>query len=143
LNYKRIPYKTVWIHYADVQSAMKAIGAEPNVAKVVNGTPRYTLPTIFDPNTSNFITESFEIAKYLDQQYPERPVVPYGSEQELSTFAETFLPNYGMASVPYLGQTHVADNFDTIGSIENRRIWLIQQSGFARSSISRKRRACV
>jgi glutathione S-transferase len=85
----------VWIDYADVQPALKAIGAEPGTHHA-DGSPRYTVPTIFDPNTNKFVTESLEIAKYLDQHYTERPVFPQGSEEEISKFVQSFIPAFGM-----------------------------------------------
>jgi glutathione S-transferase len=133
LNYKRISYKTVWVHFADVQTAMKAIGAEAT-STMADGSPRYTLPTIFDPNTSKFVSDSLEIAKYLDKHYPERQVVPAGSEEELSKFAGNFFPNFGMvfSSCPFsdapLMRCYV------VGSSQNRRVRVLSAYGSSRSS---------
>ncbi|THU79175.1 hypothetical protein K435DRAFT_875798 [Dendrothele bispora CBS 962.96] len=44
-------------------------------------TPLYTLPAIYDPTTKTGLTESFAIAKYLDEKYPDKPMlVPKGTE---------------------------------------------------------------
>ena len=43
---------------------------EPNAGEV-----KYTVPVIYDPATKRVIKDSFEIAKYLDEQYPDRPTL--------------------------------------------------------------------
>ncbi|THU85865.1 hypothetical protein K435DRAFT_684748 [Dendrothele bispora CBS 962.96] len=44
-------------------------------------TPLYTLPAIYDPSTKTGLTESFAIAKYLDEKYPEKLIlVPKGTK---------------------------------------------------------------
>jgi glutathione S-transferase len=85
LNYKQIPYKTVWIEFADVQSRLKELGA-PSTATAADGiTPFYSLPTIYDPNTEKFVSDSIEITKYLDATYPgTTPLfIPPAIEQQL------------------------------------------------------------
>jgi hypothetical protein len=99
LNYKRISYRTVWVEFADIASTMQAIGAAPTPSAIPGGPPRYTVPAIYDPNTECTVTDSFKIAQYLDRQYPERPVIPAGTEELQAAFADSFLPNYGMVSV--------------------------------------------
>lgn len=47
---------------------MKELGLAPQT-----GFLQYTIPTIYDPNTKRFVTESFAIAKYLDEIYPDTP----------------------------------------------------------------------
>ena len=53
---------------------MKEIGAAPS--KRPDGTEKYTLPVLRDPNTGALVTDSFDIAVYLDDTYSERPVFP-------------------------------------------------------------------
>ena len=48
---------------------MKELGLGPHAT----GAIKYTVPTIYDPKTKKVITESFEIAKYLDETYPDTP----------------------------------------------------------------------
>lgn len=88
LNYKRIPYRTIWAEFADAQKLCKQIGATPTT-HYADGTPRYTLPTIHDPNTGRIISDSYDIARYLDEQYPERPVMAKGTEDAQGEFAKT------------------------------------------------------
>jgi len=89
LNYKRIPYKTVWIHLHETSSTLSKLGfpAPPPGGK-------YTLPAISDPAPSTasngingtitgpvLVYDSFAIAQYLDAAYPDTPrVFPPGSE---------------------------------------------------------------
>jgi hypothetical protein len=94
LNYKRIPYKTVWVGLADVQTASKKIGSTPTTT-YADGTPRYTLPTIYDPNTDRVVTDSVAIAQYLDKQYPEHPLFPNGTADVQVAFAGTALSLIG------------------------------------------------
>jgi glutathione S-transferase len=79
LNYKGIEYKTVLVEFPDIQKVMAEVGASPS-GQNPDGTPRYTVPTIYDPNHKTFVTDSLEIAKYLDKLHPESVLVPPGSE---------------------------------------------------------------
>ncbi|OCH88479.1 hypothetical protein OBBRIDRAFT_758180 [Obba rivulosa] len=74
LNYKGIPYKTVWVEYPDIAGLCKEIGAAPTSYEP-DGTPSYTLPVIKDPSTGAVISDSAAIARYLDKTYPDTPVV--------------------------------------------------------------------
>jgi hypothetical protein len=77
LNYKRIPYKTVWVEYPDIKALSLEIGAQPTSFDDA-GVGEYTLPTIRDPELGT-VTNSYDIALALDKRYPERPVVPAGT----------------------------------------------------------------
>ncbi|KAF8515793.1 hypothetical protein BU17DRAFT_93209 [Hysterangium stoloniferum] len=80
LNYKQIPYKTVWVSYPDIEETLKKIGGKPTGVKPNKGggAPLYTLPAILDESgdTPIVITDSLAIAEYLDAKYPGRPVLP-------------------------------------------------------------------
>ncbi|KAF7322483.1 hypothetical protein HMN09_00026700 [Mycena chlorophos] len=69
LNFKGLEYTTKWLEYPEIEDACKAIGGKPTRNKP-DGTPLYTLPMIHDLNTGAVITDSFEIAVYLDKTYP-------------------------------------------------------------------------
>lgn len=57
----------------------KEIGAPPT-AKKPDGSPLYTLPAIYDPSTGAAVSESTDIAIYLDTAYPDTPkLFPPGS----------------------------------------------------------------
>jgi glutathione S-transferase len=90
LNYKRVPYKTVWVESADIQRAMKEAGAVPlSGGKWPDGVERYSVPAIKDPDTGKVLSDSFEIAQYLDEKFPDRPtLVPKGTEAQQAKFSE-------------------------------------------------------
>nr|GAT50901.1 glutathione transferase fungal specific class A [Mycena chlorophos] len=69
LNFKGLEYTTKWLEYPEIEDAGKAIGGKPTRNKP-DGTPLYTLPMIHDLNTGAVITDSFDIAVYLDKTYP-------------------------------------------------------------------------
>ncbi|KIK34459.1 hypothetical protein CY34DRAFT_812898 [Suillus luteus UH-Slu-Lm8-n1] len=75
---------------------MKSIGATPIGRKDRQGADVYTIPVLSDPNTGAIITDTLEIASYLEKTYPEKPIFPNNSEpfiRELnSTFASLLLP---------------------------------------------------
>ncbi|VDB92556.1 unnamed protein product [Peniophora sp. CBMAI 1063] len=68
LNIKGLPYKTEWLSFTGVEPKMKELGLAAQ-----GGPLLYTIPTIYDPNNDKIVTESFAIAKYLDQAYPDTP----------------------------------------------------------------------
>ncbi|KAB8297793.1 hypothetical protein EYC80_001592 [Monilinia laxa] len=65
LNYKGIPYKTIWIEYPDITPTFKSLGITPNPT----GIP-YTIPTIRLPD-STYQQDSHSIASILDASYPD------------------------------------------------------------------------
>ncbi|CAK5284426.1 unnamed protein product [Mycena citricolor] len=90
LNYKGLPYKTVWIEYPDIADHCLRIGAEPSMIRK-NGKPYYSLPTIQDPNTGAVVSDSFRIAVYLDATYADTPrLIPQGTRTLQKTFRFAF-----------------------------------------------------
>jgi glutathione S-transferase len=78
LGYKNIPFRTVWVEYPDIAPLCKKIGASPTSVKP-DGTPLYTLPVIHDPSTGKSISDSWDIARYLDEKYPGKPLLLQGT----------------------------------------------------------------
>ncbi|GLB43549.1 putative glutathione S-transferase, N-terminal domain [Lyophyllum shimeji] len=106
LNYKGIPYKTVWVEYPDIEAAAKQIGAAPT-GKRPDGTPLYTCPMIHDPSTNTAVSESLAIAEYLDRQYPDTPrLLPPGTTALQHAFMTVFQPLGGPALQFALPATH-------------------------------------
>jgi glutathione S-transferase len=70
LNAKSVPYQTEWVELPDVKATRIALGVPP-VRKLPNGEDFYTLPIIHDTATDTYVGDSFDIAVYLDQKYPE------------------------------------------------------------------------
>lgn len=94
LNYKGLPHQTVWLPYAQIRPTIKSLGATPS-GYLADGTARYTIPTIVDVD-GTVVSDSYNIAQYLDRRYPERPVFPQGT-QALQAF---FVQNYDSTSGP-------------------------------------------
>jgi glutathione S-transferase len=80
LNLKKIPYRTEWVKFLDIESTLKERGFTP-----ATKSGRYTIPTIVDPTSSGqskLIMDSLEIAKHLDKAYPDtKSVFPPGTER--------------------------------------------------------------
>ncbi|KAI9498662.1 hypothetical protein BDB00DRAFT_396180 [Zychaea mexicana] len=71
LNYKGIPYKTVWLKFPE-------IGEE--IPKITKSKERPTVPVIVDVLHGNkVVQESWEIAKYLEEAYPDTPSLFHGN----------------------------------------------------------------
>ncbi|KAI0646343.1 hypothetical protein C8Q79DRAFT_1069724 [Trametes meyenii] len=89
LNYKRLPDRTIWIEFADVESTLRTIGA-PAASHRPDGRPVYTLPVIVDPLRSRgspaVRSNVDDIAEYLEATYPARPIFPEGSRAMQALF---------------------------------------------------------
>ncbi|KAJ2912607.1 hypothetical protein MD484_g7809, partial [Candolleomyces efflorescens] len=77
LNYKGLPYKTEWVEYPDIAGVLKGHGIGPT-AHYPDGAPYYSLPAILDIDdatgkTKVAMANSLDIAKYLDDAYPDTP----------------------------------------------------------------------
>jgi hypothetical protein len=75
LNFKGLPFKIVWLEYPDVEPTLREIGAAPT-GKWSDGRPFYTVPVIRDEShltdkgEPTVVSDSWAIAKYLDETYP-------------------------------------------------------------------------
>ncbi|KAJ3502346.1 hypothetical protein NLJ89_g8929 [Agrocybe chaxingu] len=72
LNFKGIPYRTEWIEFGDIEAHSVKNGFLPT-SKKADGSPRYTLPAIYDESTGAKIADSELIADYLEATYPDTP----------------------------------------------------------------------
>lgn len=106
LNYKGLSYKTVWVEYPDIEPLCKEIGATPTAVRK-NGTDYYSLPVISDPSTGKVVSDSYAIAKYLDETYlaPDYPALfPAGSHvlqfAFQKGFSKVFPPDYADLTLP-------------------------------------------
>ncbi|KAJ6608977.1 hypothetical protein B0H10DRAFT_2065911 [Mycena sp. CBHHK59/15] len=92
LNYKGIPYKTVWLEYPQIEPVSRELGAAPTSNKP-DGRPHYTLPMIHDPRTGAVVSDSAKIAAYLDKTYPDTPpVLPASTAGFYRVFEDAALP---------------------------------------------------
>ena len=90
LNIKGIPYKTVWVEYPDIKPLCLKIGASA-AESLPDGSPLYTLPVIYDPNTQTPVSDSAAIARYLDKTYPDTPrVIPPETDALHAAFQAAF-----------------------------------------------------
>jgi len=83
LNYKQLPYKTIWVTWVEIEPTLRALGLEP----LPGPGPGYQVPVIVDPTPSTsgssptIIRDSTTIAQYLERTYPDpaRLIFPGGS----------------------------------------------------------------
>ncbi|KAL0057225.1 hypothetical protein AAF712_016142 [Marasmius tenuissimus] len=81
LNYKKIPFTVVNLSLDSLELTAKSVGAAPTTTKA-DGTPKYTVPFIHDHNSSKTVSDSLDVAKYLDKAYPDSPkLFTEGSEK--------------------------------------------------------------
>ncbi|KUJ08347.1 uncharacterized protein LY89DRAFT_691197 [Mollisia scopiformis] len=72
LNYKKIPYRTVFLEFPDIEPTLKGLGLSPSGSK-------YTVPAIHHVPTNMYMLDSTPIAQFLESTYPDPPV-PLTSE---------------------------------------------------------------
>jgi glutathione S-transferase len=85
LNYKRIPYTVVGIHYPDIEETSKSLGLGPSDRR-----PTWTLPII--EYEGSVVRGSFDIAKFLDSKFRERPIVGIECEKSQEYVRKTLVP---------------------------------------------------
>ncbi|KAL0572170.1 hypothetical protein V5O48_009798 [Marasmius crinis-equi] len=73
LNAKQLHYRTEWVDITEIKTVRGQLGVPPT-EKMPDGSDRYTLPIIHDQSKSEFIGDQFEIALYLDKEYPSSGV---------------------------------------------------------------------
>ncbi|TFK67275.1 hypothetical protein BDN72DRAFT_843302 [Pluteus cervinus] len=91
LNYKKLPYRTEWVEYPDIAATCIRIGAAPTTVWAKDGSPYYTSPFIFDPNTNIAVSDSLVIIQYLDEQYPNTPSLVRFSSGNLGVIQAGFV----------------------------------------------------
>ncbi|KAL4077577.1 hypothetical protein J3A83DRAFT_4388889 [Scleroderma citrinum] len=84
LSYKGLPFQIDWVELPDIAPRMKEIGASPG--KHPDGSDHYTLPVLRDPNTGAVVTDSWDIAVYLENTYPEKPIFPKDTKGLIRAF---------------------------------------------------------
>ncbi|PBK91081.1 hypothetical protein ARMGADRAFT_1014299 [Armillaria gallica] len=82
LNLKNLPFQVVDVELPDVEALAKKIGAAPTSTKSDGVSPFYTIPIIQDDSTGAVVSDSIDIAAYLDKTYPSSgPVlIPTGTK---------------------------------------------------------------
>ena len=69
LNFKGLPYSTSWVALPDIAKVRSSLKVPP-CRKFADGTDFFTLPVIEDPATDSLVGDSFDIAVYLQNTYP-------------------------------------------------------------------------
>jgi glutathione S-transferase len=93
LTFKGLPFQTVWLEYPQIKPFYEQHSLVPTTFRDIKGipTPVHTLPIIMDPNTNRLIADSFAIAQYLDEQYPDTPkVLPNNTAALVYVFQTAF-----------------------------------------------------
>ncbi|KAH9855212.1 hypothetical protein C2E23DRAFT_857914 [Lenzites betulinus] len=100
LNIKGIKYRTVWVELHSIEAMMRKIGA-PATGVNPDGSPYYSLPTIYDPSTKKAVTDSATIVRYLDKTYPDTPqLVPAETDALHAALDDTLLTMLVLELVP-------------------------------------------
>lgn len=143
LNFKRLPYRTQWVEFADVDATLRTIGAPPSSTRS-DGRPVYTLPVIVDPRGGRgppaVLARADTIAEYLELTYPARPIFPDGSRALQSLFvhyvhevlAKPLLPVLVPLShqrLPERSQAHFSGPVP--GSAEREQAWRAAKDQFS------------
>ncbi|KAF5317677.1 hypothetical protein D9619_012680 [Psilocybe cf. subviscida] len=107
LKLKGLTFETRYVEYPDIEPFQKENGFEPTSIKP-DGSSFYTLPAIFDPSTGAKVTDSWNIAIYLDKTYPNTPkVMPTGTLSLQRAWVDTAF-SYLVLSFPFIAALGVA-----------------------------------
>ncbi|KLO12300.1 hypothetical protein SCHPADRAFT_915666 [Schizopora paradoxa] len=105
LNYKRLPYRTVWIDFPEIDRTMRSINA-PYTSRRSDGRPVYTLPVIVDPIRSPaapvVLSNASAIAEYLEVAYPARPLFPDGTKALQTLFVHYLQGDFSRPLLPIM-----------------------------------------
>lgn len=85
LNHKKLPYRVEWVEFPDIAAVAQKVGAPPS--GMGRRGPIFSIPFIYDPATSKYVSNTIDIARHLDAAYPNTPpVFPIGSEPLIAAF---------------------------------------------------------
>ncbi|KAK2762267.1 hypothetical protein FQN54_001277 [Arachnomyces sp. PD_36] len=92
LNFKGVPYKTTWVPLPEVANVRTSLKVPPT-RKFADGSDFHTLPIIQDPSSDALVGDSFDIAVYLQDKYPESGAGDLFPDQKLDyTFSHPTIP---------------------------------------------------
>ncbi|KAK0878536.1 hypothetical protein LTR87_007669 [Friedmanniomyces endolithicus] len=74
LNYKKIPYRTIFLEFPDIEPTLKKLGVDPGTIPSGQKNTFYSVPTIQHLPTNTFLMDSSRIAHFLETTYPDPPV---------------------------------------------------------------------
>ncbi|KAJ8079323.1 hypothetical protein AAF712_006259 [Marasmius tenuissimus] len=94
LRLKKLSYQVSVIGFDDIEPTAKRLGAPPT-SKKPDGSPKYTIPFIHDTDANKAVSDSFLIAEYLDEAYPQTPqLLPTGTRILQAAFINDFESRY-------------------------------------------------
>ncbi|KAM0338317.1 hypothetical protein ACHAPU_011369 [Fusarium lateritium] len=99
LNYKKIPYRTVFLEFPDIEPTLKQLGLAPHDPSS-RSRASYTVPVIKHVPTNKYIMDSPAIAEFLETTYPV-PLLPLISKlgREIETQARNAVAPALMVSI--------------------------------------------
>lgn len=116
LRHKQIKHSTVYISYPDIAPFLEKKGVSPAQGDALD---KYTLPAI--EHRGNLVMGSRQIARYLEQSFPNTPPLYPGSSQALAMMVEEHLiavRHFGLYRLVY----HIIlDSLDAAGREYYRR----------------------
>ncbi|KAK1069743.1 hypothetical protein LTR74_004622 [Friedmanniomyces endolithicus] len=74
LNYKKIPYRTIFLEFPDIEPTLKKLGVDPGTIPSGQKNTFYSVPTIQHLPTNTLLMDSSRIAHFLETTYPDPPV---------------------------------------------------------------------
>lgn len=95
LNFKGVAYSTQWVRMLEITKVRRALGV-PAGRKFADGTDFYTLPILTDPETGSAVGDSFDIAVYLQDKFPNAGASELFPSQKL----DYVCPGLGESLVP-------------------------------------------
>ncbi|KAJ4200785.1 hypothetical protein NW759_015811 [Fusarium solani] len=101
LNYKLIPYRTIFLEFPDIEPTLQGLGLAPHDSGS-GSKHKYTVPAIQHVSTNTFIMDSPAIAEFLESTYPDPPL-PLTSKlgHEIETKARSAVgPAFGASVMP-------------------------------------------
>jgi glutathione S-transferase len=70
LSFKRVSFNTKWVDILDIPDTRTGLNC-PACRKLDDGSDYYTLPMLQDPASGRLVGDSFDIACYLEDTFPE------------------------------------------------------------------------
>lgn len=156
MAFKGLSFQTEWLELSEIEQKMKQIGAAPT-STWEDGRPLYTLPVIHDHATGRIVSDSMQVAFYLDDSYPERPTLfPHGARAPIAMFDSFFFPavfrpgadlinheafkRLAPASIEYIrrkaGDEYMTriSKLSTPGNSQRETLWAAVRDGFSNVS---------
>lgn len=115
LAYKGLPFRTEWVEYPDIKATLQKHNITPTDTSS-DGTPYYSLPAIEDVDDTTgkvkaALADSFPIAQYLDEAYPDAPkLIPEGTLEDQKAFANGFMRSVLPVLIIIIKLTHAKLN---------------------------------